>query len=228
MFKILENIDKNDKKIKNESFREFYTNDYANWGGIVSFPDGSSPLIYEGKHGTMIIGGDESDPDVTEIYFYFPISKTNNEPLANGWKLYTYKEDAIADGELYLSLMDKECDVTQLDRLGFEVMDFSNKLNEDVHSIKEDHSFLKDTRTKVNYFLNDELINSFESNLALQVASKIKSYDPDWCPADASEIKDELDEARKSYIRELLNILFQNVNGYEESKLFKKVERTIY
>ena len=86
------------------------------WQGVSKFPDGTTPMISEGKYGTMVIGvPDGEDIIMTSIYY-----GDKNQKWC--WKSYIDKESAIKDGRILAKLLDDEIDEDQLKRFGFELI----------------------------------------------------------------------------------------------------------
>lgn len=67
-------------------------------------------------------------------------------------------------------------------------------------------------KQKVKEYIEDKILG-IEDNLSVVLASQIKGYDPEWCPADDSEVDyKNIDAVRDKYINEIVNILFKNEN----------------
>lgn len=100
-----------------EKLREFTKLDWYGWQGADEFKDGSSPLIAEGKEGTMIVCGSEIGDESAVISVYF------GEDLNSwGFKSYNNKECALEDAEFLVDLLDTEFDESRWSELGFEVV----------------------------------------------------------------------------------------------------------
>ncbi len=107
--KILENL-------KEAELRAMTGPDSFAWQGVNKFPDGSAPMISEGKYGIMVIGvPDGEDIIMTSIYY-------GNKNQKWCWKSYIDKESAIKDGKILSKLLDDEIDEDQLKRFGFELI----------------------------------------------------------------------------------------------------------
>lgn len=108
-----------EKSIKEATeLRSFTKVDWYGWGGVSRFGDGSEPLIADGEFATLIIGGD----DETEGGAILSISYGDGENPHEAHKVYDSKEDAVEDSEYFLRLIDKEINVSQIKRLGFDII----------------------------------------------------------------------------------------------------------
>ncbi|MDY5929910.1 MAG: hypothetical protein SPJ27_07740 [Candidatus Onthovivens sp.] len=92
--------------------------DSFGWQGANNFADGTQPYIADGKGGTIIVSGsDENDGSALISIYYGP----DDDQWA--WKSYDSKETALKDAKLLVNIVDdKEVDVNQLKRFGFELM----------------------------------------------------------------------------------------------------------
>ena len=92
-------------------------------------------------------------------------------------------------------------------------MHLSEKLFEDTNlSVKEE----------VEEFLT-ELTGELEDNLAMRVASKVGSYEPEWCEAvvgDHPRIEERLRRAQDNYINALIDMLFAEKESLNEDLSF--------
>ena len=109
-----------EKSIKEATeLRPFTKHDWMGWGGVPKFSDGSEPLIAEGDFGTLIVGGDsDSEEGVT-------VSISYGDPMDDpheAQKDYDSKEEALEEVDFFLRLIDKEINVAQIKRLGFNVI----------------------------------------------------------------------------------------------------------
>lgn len=88
-------------------------------------------------------------------------------------------------------------------------MHLSEKLFEDTNlSVKEE----------VEEFLT-ELTGELEDNLAIRVASKVDSYEPEWCEAvvgDYPRIEERLRKAQDNYVNALIDMLFAEKESLNE------------
>ena len=83
-----------------------------------------------------------------------------------------------------------------------------------VKAASNNRNIRDDVATTLKQMLTD-LLDDHEDNLAMKIASSVKSYNPDWCPTDANDkavIKS--DEAVKAAIDKIvqaeLDALFAN------------------
>lgn len=109
-------ISSKSKRLSESELRPFTGKSWLDFSGAAKFPDGSSPMIAEGKFGTLIVGGpDNPDDDVVLVSIYFGSSGW-------GWKSYIDKETALKDARILVKLLDDEIDENQLRRFGFELV----------------------------------------------------------------------------------------------------------
>lgn len=103
--------------LKEATLKPMSGTDLLNYQGANNFSDGTKPFIAEGKGGTFLIAGsDEKDGKALITIYYGP----DGDQWA--WKSYSDKETALEDGRLLVNLIDKEINIMQLKRFGFELM----------------------------------------------------------------------------------------------------------
>ena len=124
-------------------------------------------------------------------------------------------EDAIEENKKEAEeIIPKEGDTgKEVKSKALKSMHLSEKLFEDTnYSIKEE----------VEEFLT-ELTGELEDNLAMKVASKVDSYEPEWCEAvvgDYPRIEERLRKAQDNYVNALLDMLFAEKESLNEDLSF--------
>ena len=106
------------KTLKEATLKSMSGVDSYAWQGANDFADGTKPFIAEGEGGTLLVSGsDENDGTALISIYYGP----DGDQWA--WKSYDDKETALKDARLLVNIIDdKEVDVNQLKRFGFELM----------------------------------------------------------------------------------------------------------
>ena len=54
-------------------------------------------------------------------------------------------------------------------------------------AVEDGRKIFDNVSTEVSYMIDDAL-SDLEDNIAQKMSSSVKGYDPEWCPADASEM----------------------------------------
>ena len=86
------------------------------------------------------------------------------------------------------------------------------------HPKGENKAVVEDVSTELNYMIDDAL-ESIGDNLAVVMSDNVRSYDPEWCPADYGELVKNpamnefykaVDQAKRLLINAQLKLLFMD------------------